>query len=58
MSKVHKEQGVTSLDISPRGEGPLTRQIKAPLGAEKKDKTHIKSTPNGVKLCKTHLKAQ
>ena len=35
MSKVHKEQGITSPDMSPRREGPLTRQIRAQLGGEK-----------------------
>ena len=35
MSKVHKEQGVTSPNMSPRGEGPLTRQIRALSHGEK-----------------------
>jgi hypothetical protein len=44
--------------MRPMGEGPLTKQIIALSGGEKKAKTHIKSTPNGTKLYKTHLQAQ
>jgi hypothetical protein len=33
--------------MSLEGEDPLTREIRAQLGGEKKAKTHIKSTPNG-----------
>jgi len=39
VSKVHKEQGITSPDMSPRGERPLTRQIRAQSGGEKRPKS-------------------
>ena len=38
LQKVHKEQGITSPNMSPRGEGPLTKQIRAHLGGEKRPK--------------------
>ena len=44
-------QGVTSFDMSPRGEGPLTKQIMAQSGGEKRPKP----IPNQLQMARNFV---
>jgi hypothetical protein len=60
MCQKYSKQGITSPDMNPRGEGPLTRKFRAPLGGEKRPKPKanvLQIGPNFVGVAHAVLEA-